>query len=259
MAAKAFGSTGTGTVSDAIDAIEFVIQAAAATGANVRVLNNSWGTGGGFSQALLDEINIANANNMLFVASAGNFASNNDLSPQYPASYTAPNVIAVAATTNTDGLALFSNWGPSSVHLGAPGLNVFSTWLSLSNPFNQAGVDYQYLSGTSMAAPHVSGAAALVLSRCALDTAALKNNLLSHVDAIPSLAGRLVTGGRLNVNNAIRACLAAGLFAVGVAVDPDSDGRYQYQLHRDRDPVWRIHRNGHVQRERAPDGSHREL
>src|SRR5439155_11909644 len=197
MASKAFDASGNGTLSDAIDAIEFVIQAAAATGANVRVLSNSW-SGGGFSQALLDEINKADAHNMLFVAAAGNAGANNDVSPQYPASYTAPNVIAVAATKNTDSLWSFSNYGPTSVHLAAPGVNILSTW---------PGNTYQYLSGTSMAVPHVSGAAALVLSRCGgLDTAGLKANLLSDVDAIPSLAGKVATGGRLNVNNAIRAC-----------------------------------------------------
>src|SRR6266550_1222169 len=84
MAAKALGAGGVGTTADAIDAIEFVIQAAAATGANVRVLNSSWSSGG-FSQALLDEINKANASNMLFVASAGNNGANSDVSPHYPA------------------------------------------------------------------------------------------------------------------------------------------------------------------------------
>src|SRR3989441_6224674 len=198
MASKFLDADGTGTLANSINAIEFVIQAAAATGANVRVLSNSWSSGG-FSQALLDEVNKANTKDMLFVASAGNNAADNDTVPRYPASYTASNVIAVGATDNKDRLASFSNYGATSVHLAAPGVNILST---------MPGDVYQYLSGTSMAVPHVSGAAPLGLSRCALNTAALKTNLLGNVDTIPLLAGRVVTGGRLNVNNAIRACIA---------------------------------------------------
>jgi subtilisin family serine protease len=200
MAVKALGAGGVGTTADAIDAIEFVIQAAAATGANVRVLNGSWSSGG-FSQALLDEINKANDNAMLFVAAAGNTTSDNDQAPSYPASFAAPNVVAVASTKSTDVLANDSNYGATSVDLAAPGVNIYSTSIAA------APSDYTFLSGTSSAAAHVSGAAALVLSRCALDTAALKANLLAGVDHIPALTGRLVTGGRLNVNASLRACL----------------------------------------------------
>src|SRR5712692_6762976 len=202
MGSKFLDATGTGTTADAINAIEFVVQAkaafAATGGANVRVLSNSWG-GGAFSQALLDEINRANANDMLFVAAAGNSGTPNDLFPLYPASYNAPNVVAVAATDNTDALPGFSNFGSTSVHLGAPGVDILSTTRNNT---------YSYFSGTSMATPHVSGAALLVLSKCALNTASLKTLLLNNVDPIPSLAGLTVTGGRLNVNKAIRACAA---------------------------------------------------
>ena len=200
MGSKFLNAAGSGTTADAINAIEFTIQAksafAATSGANVRVLSNSWG-GGGFSQSLLDEINKANTNNMLFVAAAGNSGSNNDTTPSYPASYNAPNVVAVAATDNKDQLASFSNYGASSVHLGAPGVNVLSTTI---------GNTYQMFSGTSMATPHVSGAAALILSKCSLDTAGIKSNLLNNVDKIASLSLITVTNGRLNVNSAIRAC-----------------------------------------------------
>src|SRR5207245_432398 len=148
MGSKFINASGSGTTANAINAIEFAVQAkaafAATSGANVRVLSNSWG-GGAFSQALLDEINRANANDMLFVAAAGNSGTPNDLFPEYPASYNAPNVVAVAATDNTDSLAFFSNYGPSSVHLGAPGMDVLSTTI---------GGNYAYLSGTSMATPH---------------------------------------------------------------------------------------------------------
>jgi hypothetical protein len=148
---------------------------------------------------LLDEINKAGANDMLFVAAAGNSSSNNDVTPHYPSSYNAANLVAVAATDNRDALASFSNYGRTSVHLGAPGVNVLST---------MPGAIYDYLSGTSMATPHVSGAAALILSKCALSTANLKTTILSNVDPIPSLATITTTGGRLNVNKAIRACAA---------------------------------------------------
>jgi subtilisin family serine protease len=198
MGLKFLSAAGSGTTSDAIDAMEFAMQAKSVFGAaaNVRVLSNSWG-GSGFSQALLDEINKANTSEMLFVAAAGNSSQNMDVAPQYPAAYNAPNIISVAATTSTDSLASFSNWGKTTVHLGAPGVNILSTL---------PGGAYGYLSGTSMATPHVSGAAMLLLSRCGLTTAGLKTVLLSNTDPIPALAGITVTGGRLNVNRAIHSC-----------------------------------------------------
>jgi subtilisin family serine protease len=197
MGAKFLDAGGVGSLADAIDAIDFVIQASAATGANVRVLSNSW-SGGGFSQALLDQINRANDNDMLFVASAGNNGLSNDLTPRYPASYNAANVIAVASIDNRDALAGSSNFGATSVDLAAPGVNVLSTY---PDAF------YQYSSGTSMAAPHVSGAALLVLSQCPLSTSELKDSLLTTVVKTPALAGKVATGGRLNVNNAIHVCV----------------------------------------------------
>src|SRR5437867_4416855 len=197
MGIKFLDAGGSGSLADAIKGIDFAIQArrafVATGGANVRVLSNSWG-GGGFSQAMLDEINAANAEDMLFVAAAGNSGFNNDALPTYPASYRAPNVIAVAAMTNTDTRASFSNYGATSVHLGAPGVDILSTTI---------GNTYSSFSGTSMATPHVSGAAALVLSHCAFSTGALKDALLGTVEHIPALASITLTGGRLDVNGAI--------------------------------------------------------
>lgn len=215
MALKFLDSTGSGTITDAINAIEFGIQTklafAATNGANLRVLSNSWG-GADFSQALLDEINRANTNDMLFVAAAGNGITNNDLVPTYPASFAAPNVIAVAATDNQDQLALFSNYGRASVHLGAPGARIFSTL--------PAGT-YGYLDGTSMATPHVSGSALLLLSVCSLPTAGVKAALVGNVDLIPSLASSVVSGGRLNVNKAMHSCVDAVAVTPGAISFPD--------------------------------------
>ena len=202
MGVKFLDASGSGSTSDAINAIEFAIQArnafAASGAANVRVLSNSWG-GGGFSQGLLDEINKANAAGMLFVAAAGNSASSNDVTTFYPAGFTAPNIIAVAATNNADQLASFSNYG-TSVHLAAPGVDILSTTI---------GNGYQFFSGTSMATPHVSGAAALVLSKCNLGVADLKATILDNVDVLPSLSGRVGTSGRLDVDKALRSCAPA--------------------------------------------------
>ena len=200
IAGKFLNSIGTGTTADAIDTIDFMIQVKAAFsstgGANIRVLNNSWG-GGAFSTALRTAIENANTNNMLFVAAAGNAAVNTDVTPFYPASYDVANIVAVASTTNRDALSGFSSYGATSVDLAAPGSDIYSTAI---------GGGYEYQNGTSMATPQVAGAAALVLSECTLTTAALKDALLSNVDPLALLAGRVATGGRLNVDRAIRSC-----------------------------------------------------
>jgi subtilisin family serine protease len=202
MGLKFLSASGSGNTADAIECIQFAIQAKQIFGAaaNVRILSNSWG-GGGFSQALLDAINAANSSDMLFVCAAGNNNGNNDTTAFFPANYNAPNVLSVAATDNRDNKSSFSNFGATTVDLGAPGTNILST---VPNG------GFAVFSGTSMATPHVSGAAALVLSRCSLSTANLKANLMNNVDPVSSLSGRTVTGGRLNVDKAIRACSGGG-------------------------------------------------
>jgi len=164
--------------------------------------SNSWG-GGGFSQGLLDAI-VAGANqNILFVAAAGNggndgVGDNNDSVASYPSNYDTTAgagydaVIAVAAISSTGGLASFSNYGLTTVDIGAPGVGIIST---------TAVNTYSSYSGTSMATPHVSGAVALYAASNPFASALqIKTAILSSAVPTASLAGKTVTGGRLNVS-----------------------------------------------------------
>jgi subtilisin family serine protease len=193
MALKFLSSNGSGYTSDAIAAIEYAI-AMKNRGVNIRVLNNSWG-GGSFSQSLRDAISASNNAGILFVAAAGNEANDNNSSPSYPASYNVANVISVAAVDRNGNLASFSNYGNTSVDLGAPGVSILSTVL---------GSNYSSFSGTSMAAPHVSGVAALVLSRePSLSLVDLKSRLLTTVKPLSTLNGLVRYPGIVNAFNAL--------------------------------------------------------
>ena len=190
MALKFLGSSGSGYDSDAIDCIEYAVQMGA------KITSNSWG-GGDYGQALKDAIDAAGAAGVLFVAAAGNdYGNNNDINPAYPASYDCANIIAVLSTDSYDAISGFSNYGLTSVDLGAPGSSIYSCF---------PGGQYGYLNGTSMATPHVSGACALVWSANPyLSSSAVKDIILETTYPLPALAGLCVTGGRLNLFNVMK-------------------------------------------------------
>ncbi len=192
MGLKFLSAEGSGTTADAIRAIDYAIAH------NARVLSNSWGgKGDPENSALGDAIVRAQAKGVLFIAAAGNDGTNNDTDPTYPAAFTYDNMITVAATDDKDGMAYFSNYGAKTAHLGAPGVNVYSTV-----PGNKYDGSY---SGTSMACPHVAGAAALVWSaHPAWDYKKVKEVLMNSADPVASLKGKTQTGGRLNVLKALQ-------------------------------------------------------
>ncbi len=199
MALKWVDGSNTGYTSDLISAIDWVIRAKQ-SGINVRVVNDSatW-PGTAFSQALSDAIDLLGSNDILFVSAAGNTAQNNDITPRYPCSYDRPNMVCVGATDQNDRLWTSSNYGITTVKLGAPSVNIYST-LRQSN--------YGYISGGSMAAPQVSGTAALILSQGYQSVGDLRSIILNNVDPLSALSGLVATGGRLNVCKVFSGCSA---------------------------------------------------
>jgi subtilisin family serine protease len=203
--AKFLGVTG-GTTTNAVKAVDYftALKTRTTNPVNIVALNNSWG-GGGFSQALYDAIGRANAAGILFICAAGNGGSdgvgdNNDTTPYYPCCYTNSNVISVAAITSSGTLASFSNYGLTTVDIGAPGNAVYST-IPKSSGFLKTASAYSSYSGTSMATPHVTGAAALYASTHPGATAAqIKAAILGSAVPTSSLSGKCVSGGRLNVS-----------------------------------------------------------
>ncbi len=189
MACRFIGPYG-GTTSAAVSAIEYAVDNGA------QIINASWG-GPGSSTAIEDAISYANDHGVLFVTAAGNDGRNSDYISNYPNNYNLPNIVSVAATTPRDGLASFSNYGRSTVDVGAPGESIYSTW---------PGGGYQWLDGTSMASPMAAGAAALALSvDPSLTAAELKALLMNTADPVSALSSTTVSGGRINVANMLAA------------------------------------------------------
>ena len=219
MATKGGGKKGGGAAPEMAAGIRY----AADNGA--RVSNNSWrytNSTKGTLALLNGAVDYAAAKDMLFVAAAGNESWDNDVAGNgqaFPASLPQPNIIAVAASTTDDQLASFSTYGLTTVDLAAPGEEVGGTMPLFVDP----AFPYALGSGTSFAAPHVAGAAALLLARNPnLSYAQLKDAILSSVDPLPAFTGKTVSGGRLNVYRALSAVPAATSANTTVAASPFS-------------------------------------
>ncbi len=188
MPLKFLDANGIGATSDAINAIYYAVDNGA------HVLNNSWG-GNSYSQALHEAVAYTYDNGKTFVAAAGNASANNDNAPMYPANYDVPHVQSIAATTSSDNLASFSNFGYSTVDIGSPGVFIRSSI---------DGGGYGYMSGTSMAVPYVAGVSAMMIHFApAMLGHQVKSIVETTTDYVAPLSGLVSKEGRLNPVNSI--------------------------------------------------------
>lgn len=206
MSLRFISEKGQGTTADAIKAIEYAVNNGA------KIMSNSWGSegeepGSPENQALRDSIQMSQDKGVLFIAAAGNghkgvgYDNDTDKAPGYPASYDHDIIISVAALDVTDNLGSFSNWGAKTVDIGAPGVKVYST--VVEQGYSDVVVDkYGFKAtwdGTSMATPHVAGAAALYWSAHPEKSwQDVKAALLGSAKKINSLANKSVSGGKLD-------------------------------------------------------------
>ncbi len=188
MAVKFIASYGGGETDDAVESIIYAVDNGA------HILSNSWG-GGFYSNALQNAIEYAQANDVLFVAAAGNFGSDNDRFPNYPSNIDLDNVLAVAASDHNDELASFSQYGLTTVDIAAPGVDILSAVMDNA---------YTSYSGTSMATPHVAGVAALLKAyNSRLSAVEIKDIILASADTADAFEGLMVSGGRLSAKKAL--------------------------------------------------------
>lgn len=197
MGAKFLGRFG-GTTANAIKSVDYFTDLKQRHGINLIATSNSWG-GGGYSQGLYDAIERARQADILFIAAAGNDSNNNDASASFPASYDHDNIIAVASMDSDGGLSSFSNFGATTVDIGAPGRGIYSTVPVKSRGKVVSG--YKAYSGTSMATPHVSGGAVLyAATNPGASAVEIKGAIMNTSVPTSSLTGKCVSEGRLNVS-----------------------------------------------------------
>lgn len=190
MPLKVLGKDGNGDMASIIKAFAY----ARTMGANV--ISCSWG-GTTRSEALGDAVSQTS---LPVVCAAGNSGVNTDIIAQYPSCFDSPQIISVAASDAKDGIPSYSNYGPTSVDVAAPGDWILSTYPTA------LGYDYIKMKGTSMATPQVSGLAALLLSvNPSLSTDQIKQLILNNADQVPAFSGKVVSGGRINAGKTLNA------------------------------------------------------
>ena len=246
MVLKFMDDSGVGYGDSVIKAIDYILMMKNKYNIDIVAVNNSYGGTPGYSSLMDSRIQLLNNSNVMFVAAAGNSGADNDLVPRYPSSYTEDNVISVGALTSTNVLAGFSNYGKTSVDIAAPGTSILSTY---------KGGSYGYMSGTSMAAPFVTGSVALLNAakpNTSMDV--IKDILLSTADKIDSLADKVLCGGKLNLGAAMAKLMGIPYVAnsvpngyisnitlrnvYGYVGDPDGGGSVNIKLTVDGNDYW---------------------